>query len=706
MKTEQSKVTDLICGEKMFMIPVYQRNYDWKDKNCVQLFHDIERIAGTTEEHFLGTVVYTQGSGKYSGTAMCPNYIIIDGQQRLTSIILYAKALYDTIEDETIKSYIKDEFFENKKSKDEKFRIKLKPIKTDRNVFDKLINSSFFDETKLSDKERKSNIIRNYKIFKELLSKTHKPLEDMYSALFQLVIVNIILDKENPQMIFESLNSTGLDLQNTDLIRNYLLMSLDYEEQELLYECYWKCIEERLGDNIEQFMIYYLMLKNKSHKVFMDGGLQQISFKNLYAAFKTTFGRKLTNYDAIDNFLQEVDKYSEYYSNFLYEDKEYPKDILHQKLYELFYTLENSSAAITLMHFYDDYIYKNKINETQFLKIIDIFISYTFRCKISDYKNSSTQFFALFLLPKIDISKTGDDLVEHVWDIMTQGTGTGGFPTDDIFSNSLKTKSLYTTLRAKGTCYLLYKIEKFLHNEVPPFEDAQVEHVIPQTLSDKWIEYLSAKKDIDNYDMYLHTLGNLTLTKNNQKISNNIFYDKKQEYSKSNYTLTRKLSIYSDFTSVEIKQRAEEISKYALQIWTLPKKYNSRIKPLIGALRTFGTINAGDYEFSSPRKLIFYGEEILISDGGRWAELFEILIRKLFIKDKLLFLELLSNQPYQYLCTTKTAESSRYIELEDGLYMNKTHNTPSKIKYIQAVLELFSTTYPNIDDNIKFEMRN
>ncbi len=297
MKADNLSFLEFIEGKRTFYIPVYQRNYDWKRIQCKALFKDIENIA--TDEnrssHFLGTIVYVEGES----LANFRKFIVIDGQQRLTSIMLLLKAVVDLTDNEDLKLEIEQSYLTNRFSP-EPLKIKLKPMKQDAGNFHKLINNQIKDM-------EESQILLNYNLFKDLMEESALSPEEIYQGIQKLEIVYIQLakERENPQLIFESLNSTGLDLTQADLIRNYLLMGQDYNQQERLYSDYWVKLERLLPDAmISDFIRDYLTLKTKTipnkDKVY-------ISFKEYY--------QRINNYDS-EGFLEELKTYGEYYSWF------------------------------------------------------------------------------------------------------------------------------------------------------------------------------------------------------------------------------------------------------------------------------------------------------------------------------------------------------------------------------------------------------
>lgn len=369
LEAKKIRILDFIGkGKKTFNIPVYQRNYDWQEENCKKLFTDIENIIKHNEEieHFLGTVVYvlTKIERDYE------EYVLIDGQQRITSISLLLKALHEKIISEDTKESIWEQYLINKKSPDN-IRIRLKPIESDSVSYKQLIDNN--------DDSSNSNVCRNYKIFKELLENSHYSAEQIYSALYKIELVTIKLEKdkksENPQLIFESLNSTGLSLTQADLIRNYLLMNSEYEKQTVLYKNFWLKIEiELTNKKISDFIRDFLTMKTG-----------KIANKNkVYDDFKEYMRiQKELNEEAV---LEELVTYSKYYNWFLNANSNNEK--INEKLKHFKY-LKNTTVYPLLLSIFEDTYYYKKLDEDKLLKIIDLLISYIFRRTICGYKTSS-----------------------------------------------------------------------------------------------------------------------------------------------------------------------------------------------------------------------------------------------------------------------------------------------------------------------------
>ena len=258
MKRSELRLIEYMEGsKKRFIIPVYQRNYDWKIENCKQLYDDlIQVIKNNSKTHFFGSIVSV-----YEPSGRNTEFLIIDGQQRLTTMSLLFLALYNLLEekiiiseDESLKDQIYEDFLVDKYQPQEK-RMKLKPIKNDQKAFSKLFNSK-------DDYIKDSNLTINYSYFYERIQKQEITIDELFDAICRLEIINITLNNEdNPQLIFESLNSTGLDLSEGDKIRNYILMGLPKQKQDEYYEKYWNCIEKCTKYDVSSFIRDYLSVK-------------------------------------------------------------------------------------------------------------------------------------------------------------------------------------------------------------------------------------------------------------------------------------------------------------------------------------------------------------------------------------------------------------------------------------------------------------
>jgi len=679
MKANETTLIELIgVRKRSFSIPVYQRNYDWKVENCKQLFYDIQNIAKDKRDHFLGTIVYIPDRS----TATCPIFIIIDGQQRITSVMLFIKALHDSMDDEDIRADIEEDYLRNSKGGNE-YRLKLKPIESDQSVYEKLMMMNDFNEDVFNSDEKETSLYKNYDLFKNLIKESDVSPELLYESVFRLEIVEIQLDKENPQEIFESLNSTGLDLSNADLLRNYLLMSLSYEKQQEMYKRYWLEIERMLGSEyIEDFMTYYLILKKKSDSVQIDGKRAHINPNNLYKSYKLYLSDEIRKEEkSLENLLSDMKKYAGYYKHFVNNDSESDeKAILHR---EIFTQFSSKAIAIPLMYFYD-LMNAKVISQSEYVDALNACISYLFRSRVAGH-NVGAQFCAL-LIQYYERSKC-IKFIDRVWEALNSGKGSYVFSCDEDFKNNLQSKDLYLSLRSAGVRYLLYKIEGYLSKEVVTSENATVEHIMPQNLSDQWIQYLNQKNDI-TFDLYKHRLGNLTLTKENSKLSNNVFADKVKDYEESNYKITRQLVKYKDWTSKEIKQRSIRLSEIATEIWPLPKEYNDEKRES----SSFVLSLEDDLELFNGTKpsVVMFCDEII--NVNSWTDVYTEIHKRLFDKSEDVYKTylVLDENKKETILSDNANEYTRMYSLSEEIHLNLSfRNVKRMIRKLQLFVDYF-----------------
>lgn len=622
MDAGKVRLVELInANKRTFNIPVYQRNYDWKEEHCERLFKDIENIAKSNNEieHFLGTIVYVVDKTLPTFT----EYILIDGQQRVTSIMLLIKALYDAIEDVDTKQDIFESFLTNRNAP-EKFRIKLKSIETDRLAYEAVVNGNI--------EKKDSNIVRNFLRFKQLIEESQVEASKIYEALNFIDIVYISLDKgkksENPQMIFESLNSTGLSLTQADLIRNYLLMNHSYEKQEYLYENYWLKIENIITNNkISSFVRDYLTMKTG-----------KIPVKNsVYNDFKE-YIRNNMNLDE-EAVLVDLLAYSKYYSWFLLckSDNEEINNLLHQ-----IQQLKSTVIYPTLLFIFEDCFKHEKIAADDVIDILKIFISYLYRRRVCEYAtNALNKVFAAF--PN-DFKKAGKaEYKDKVLEILINKTGTAVFPRNEEFRASFVSKNFYAS---QLDMYTLYQLERYKNKEVVSLtQDITIEHIMPQKLTPIWRNHLGARYDEIHME-HLHTIGNLTLTAYNGNLSNKSFSDKKDIFSESNITISRNISDYAEWNEEAIKDRAVKMFTMASTIWHLPEEYNTLGEDLnqFDYTKPYNLIDGINFTGETPRKLILADMEFSVNS---WRDILRKVSDELYYLDKELFKSLAFHRDFE-----------------------------------------------------------
>ncbi|MBR1711686.1 MAG: DUF262 domain-containing protein [Clostridia bacterium] len=564
MRAHDSFLSKLLkLGETVFYIPVFQRNYDWDTDNCQQLFSDLETIAFSGREHFIGNIVYVS-----TGTATEQNYNIIDGQQRITSVMLFMKALHDLTDDTKLKKQIRNGYLLSSDDEDE-VKVKLKQVESDSSIFEKLILHREFREEDYTDAEKQSNIYRNYSFFKERITESPVGIADLYNSVALLEIIDVLLTTEDPQEVFESMNSTGKNLTNTDLLRNYLLMALPHSTQEKLYKKYWAKIQNNVGSKtMEQYMVHYLIMKRKSDSINLHRRSAKVNKNNLYDCYKLYFPAEEKKDNGTEKLLSDMYRYSSVYRRIVNNDE--IKTELDRAIHELINELNADQAAIFLLYLLD-YQEQHNIGEDEMLKAVRACISYVFRLRM--FKGSiSSQFFAL-AIQYFDRCDESMSFTDRVWKALTSGQGSYRFPRDLEFQNAFETKDMYLEFKPPFIRYILYKYERARTKEVVEPENTTIEHILPRD-STQWLEHLKSIAD-NAYPEYIHKIGNLTLTKLNSEMSNNSFAEKKKIYEVSNYMITRELSSVDDWNSDEIRKRCARMAQEAVSIWNLPKEYNS-----------------------------------------------------------------------------------------------------------------------------------
>lgn len=557
MKASETNFLKFLQGTKQFIIPIYQRKYSWTIEQCKQLWNDIVRASmdDDIKGHFVGSMVYIE-KGLYQISAV-PQLLVIDGQQRMTTLTLLLLALGKTIKDseetyDITSKKIKNYYLVNNDEEDELYH-KLLLTKADKETLLSLVN-----EKELPD-EYSIRVYENFHFFLEQMKKSGIDLNSLYRGISKLIIVDISLDRDhdNPQLIFESLNSTGLDLSQADLIRNYVLMKLEPKEQEALYKSYWYPMEKGFGNLNEsslfdRFMRDYLTLKT--------GRIPNI--KNVYSEFKEYVAKK-KDVD-IEALLKDIYQYSKYFVNLAFQtekDKEI-NDILKD-----INSLKVDVSYPFLLEVYDDY-YKQKISKDQFISILKLVESYVFRRAICGVPTNSLN--KTFATLSKEINK--EKFLESIQTVFVLKDSYRRFPNNEEFMRELKVKDIYNF---RNRNYLLRKLENHKRKEIVDIESYTIEHIMPQNenLSSEW------RKDLgENWEevqkTYLHTLGNLTLTRYNSELSDKSFKEKRNMdggFADSPLRLNRGLGQLEVWNEQEIVNRGKRLAEQAILVWGYPE---------------------------------------------------------------------------------------------------------------------------------------
>ena len=677
LEANKIKLTDFLGStKKTYNIPVYQRNYDWKEEHCTRLFKDIEKIAlnNFEIEHFLGTVVYVLSHSVQNFT----EYILIDGQQRITSITLFLKAIHDEITDEDLKEDIYESYIINKRAP-EKLRVKLKPIESDMIAYENILSNDSIDS--------ESNISNNYLLFKNLIQESSVSPEDLYTALNNIELVYIQLEKdkksENPQMIFESLNSTGLSLTQADLIRNFLLMNHSYDEQTSLYKEYWLKIEKLLTNSkISDFVRDYLTMKTS-----------KISNKGkVYETFKDYATDHKNNYDE-QGLLEELLFFSKYYSNFLYCNSD-NKDINY--CLEQFQMLQTTTVYPVLLYVFDDcYAYK-KISENELVEFMKVLISYIYRRQVCGYQTNALNKIFANLINELEESKE-NSYIDKVWTIIIKKTSTGTFPKNNEFHMEFIQKDLY---KSKIDKYTLCSLESYSSKEkVEITNDITIEHIMPQTLSPQWQISLGEKYE-EIHQQYLHTIGNLTITAYNPNLSNKPFDEKMEILKDSNIGLSRNIAKYTSWDDNTIKERGEELFKIALKIWSIPEKYNnySETANVIDYYTPYSILSNINITGEKPKQLFIMDMEHSISS---WKDLLRVLCKELFELDSTIFYNLVKHKDFtgreRYIIDNNSSSMNSPYKIGEEIYIEANLSALEILNYCKLIC-----THYQVQDDVLF----
>ncbi|MGL2387754.1 GmrSD restriction endonuclease domain-containing protein [Helicobacter pylori] len=534
-----------------FVIPIYQRVYSWGKEQCEQLWDDIIKIGGNDKinGHFIGSILYV-----LDGNTPSSPLLIIDGQQRLTTITLLFIALRDHLndEDELLEKFscqkIQNRYLINSDEKgDKKFRLILSESDKDTLL-------SLIDKNRRKPNEPSLKIMENFKLFEKWISENTDKLETIFKGLEKLMIVWIALKKEkdDPQLIFESMNSKGIELTQTDLIRNYIIMETEVEKQEDFYNQYWRAMEEDFKQNetlFNQFVRHYLTIK--TGKIPTE--------KRVYEAFKDYRQKKGIE---IEDLLKDLQKYCGYFCQIAFK-KEAKKDL--KKALSFLVDLEMDVIYPLLLELYSDYR-DGVLSKQDFIPIIALTESYICRRTVCGFGlNGLNKFFPSFT-KKIDKDQYRESIKAH---LLLEKT-TGKFPKDSEFRDSLITIDFYHFKKIK---YFLERLEKFDTKEPVNTKECTIERIMPKTLNLEW------KRDLGEnfqaiHEKYLHTIGNLTLTGYNAEYSNKSFQEKRdmeKGFKQSSLKLNQNLKDLESFGEKEIEKRANDLADWALKIWTYPK---------------------------------------------------------------------------------------------------------------------------------------
>lgn len=558
MKAVEAGFLAFLKKSPQFVIPIYQRTYSWSERECRQLWDDIVRSGANDaiSVHFVGSIVYIE-TGLSQVTHQMP-LLVIDGQQRLTTVTLLIDALARTLGDaEPVDGFsarkLRNYYLLNPEEADER-RYKLLLSQTDRNSLKAIVDGSE------QPAEPSLRVVRNYQLFEELLTGCGGDFEAVCKGLAKLVVVDIALnrDHDNPQLIFESMNSTGRELSQADLIRNFILMGLEPDLQTRLYEQFWRPMEVDFGQeaydtHFDGFMRHYLTVKT--------GVIPNV--REVYDAFKAYARSPEVAEAGVEALVRDIRDFARYFCAMALGAETDPDlKIAFHDLREL----KVEVAYPFLLELYSDYR-AGLLPPPDFVAAVRLVEAYVFRraiCAIPT--NSLNKTFATFskVLRK-------DRYLESIQAHLLLLPSYRRFPNDDEFRRDLQTRDLYNF---RSRSYWLRRLENHGRKERVSMDQYTIEHILPQNenLSAAWRSALG-----DDWrqvqQTWLHTLGNLTLTGYNSEYSDKPFPEKRDMeggFRTSPLKLNKGLSQLDDWNESTIKARAGLLSGEALAVWTAP----------------------------------------------------------------------------------------------------------------------------------------
>ena len=644
MKASERKITKLFSeSDTVFSIPVYQRDYNWQEKQCQRLFKDILQT-GKNEKvssYFLGSIVYIH-DGIYGVGEK--EFHVIDGQQRMTTLTLLFLAIYFKLKgtilakdaDKIYNQYVVNPYSEKE------IKLKLLPPEENLYILNKISHNKFNELEAFQDR----NMLKNYLFFeKELENLSFDDMKHLSNGIEKLIYIDIALEKgkDDPQKIFESLNSTGLDLSQGDLIRNYILMDLERGEQNRIYKEIWIPIENncKVSDGSEitsyvsDFIRDYLTLKT-----------EKISSKpKVFETFKVYYEKEN------DEKLEDMKKYSEAYSYIIKPSLEKDKDI--QRELDYLKSLDKTVINTFLIGILKDYK-DNILEKDELVNMLILLQSYLWRRYITEKPTNALNKIFQGMYGKI--SRSGN-YYENLVDVLMAED----FPTDEELESALKLKNVYKDKEKLN--YVFKKLENYNHNELIDFENEKItiEHIFPQKPNKAWKENYS-DNELEQMISFKDTISNLTLTGSNSNLSNKAFHEKRDDevhgYKNSKLYMNKYLGRLEEWNLLSMEARFESLYDDIIKIWKRPEdKATNDMEKITFVLK--GKITSGKGRLLSNEKFeILKGTSIVLevksdnpSTFRRNKNLIEDLIRKNLIEkleDRYVFKE-------NYIATSPSA---------------------------------------------------
>jgi uncharacterized protein with ParB-like and HNH nuclease domain len=644
MQASETKLQQIIEGTKQYIVPLFQRAYSWKKPEWQVLWNDILELCtiDNPRPHFMGSIVTMPTVSIPEGVS---KYLLIDGQQRLTTIFILLSALRDKAEqfgEIEIAAKIDNTILVNPYEKGLDY-FKLQPTQLDRDPFHKIINKN----SSIDD----HNIFQCYHFFERKIRQSQLEFAKIQKVICSnLSVVSVVLSQEDdPYLVFENLNAKGRPLTQADLIRNYFFMRINVDSQQYVYENYWQPIERILGESLTEFIRHYLTKSG-------------VDVKNneIYFEIKD----RISKGDPL-SYLQDLAVFAEYYARLLHPQREANENL--RKYLKRLNRLEVSTIYPFLLNCYDDWV-KSRITEEEFISILQIlenFIIRRFVCNIQT-RGLNRIFALLYSQVSKDTNLVSDSFVGR----LKLALQNRDYPKDIDFKTRLMDVKLYGgSNRSEKAKLILESIEEsFKHKEQVSFDGLSIEHIMPQTLNEWWKEHLGEDWEI-THELLVHSLGNLTLTAYNSDLSNQGFLIKKAYFETSHLELNKYFNNKVYWRKEEIEERGAYLAEIALKIWSY---FGDE------SVKTSQISSAG----SIPKLLRIFGKEHSVKS---WRDVLEITLNQIADLEPERFQDIVENFPRLVGWDQKDFRSTR--QLKNGAFIEVNLSSKNIYTFCRKAIE-------------------
>ncbi len=591
METSVVNIQTLIGGLQQYIVPLFQRPYSWEKKHWDRLWDDLLEIATRDDypTHFIGSIVTLQNP---TTPGRIPTYLLIDGQQRLTTLFILLILLRDLLHQQGTDDIAEDihDLITNRRKKNDDY-YKLMPTQWDRSAFQALINQESFDD---------SQIIACYRFFKkqiirEINTLDLSKLKTVIDNQLQMVVINLD-QNENAYLVFESLNNTAMDLSQADLIRNHLIMLIDADEttKKAIYDKYWVPMQEALDDDLTDFFRHFLM---------KWGG--NVNKREVYHVLKTRLS--LSNSNVVAG-LQELGKFARYYKRFISPERESDRQV--QDYLSRLKQLKQTTCYPFLLNCYAAYE-DGKLTRAEFLQVLDILENFLIRHLVCERKTNELKSLFASVYNDIEKARAVEGAPSFIKALKDSLQKRNKYPNDAQFREALINSDFYGKKQERNdlTKVILERLEIRMNlKERSSFENLTIEHVMPRSLTDWWRTHLGDEADAI-HDEYIHRLGNLTLTGYNSELSNRPFPEKKHIFTTSKISLNGYFGNITAWNAKEILIRTQDLTEQILNIWSY-----------FGDLQSNTIDSKGDFTRKKPYHITFLGRRY---STNNWKDVME-----------------------------------------------------------------------------------